>query len=86
MSKAVNMMNGYMRSQCKRINSQLIEESKPLKHKKSKKTDGVVKMKDVTNNEHKRRVIQKPEVSLKAFPVFYIGYWCMIIYYLTRLF
>ena len=38
MSKAVNMMNGYMRSQCKRINNQLIEESKPLKHKKSKKT------------------------------------------------
>lgn len=86
MSKAVNMMNSYMRSQCKRINKQLIEDSKPLKHNNSKNADSVIKMQDVTNNEHKRRVVYKPEVSLEAFPIFYIGYWCMIIYYLTRLF
>ena len=84
--RVASKMNSYMRKQCKSINNKLVEDSKPLKHKSKKVNTNVVKMKDVTKNKHKRRVIAKPEIAIERFPIMYIGFWCMIIYYLVQLF
>ena len=78
-NKMIKETNNYMRSQCRAINKQLIEESKPPKKVSNNKKNNTSKAQEPKKNN--KRQIKEPVTVTTPIK---IGFWVMMACYLFR--